>query len=41
MDQVRPCVFTAFGRDYHPFNLGRLPMNLLLQTLHLVFEAQL
>jgi hypothetical protein len=42
MGRVELCVFLQSGPDYSgSANLGRLPMNLLLQTLHLVFEAQL
>jgi len=36
-----PAFYYIRARLLSPFNLGRLPMNLLLQTLHLVFEAQL
>ena len=42
MGRVRFCVFLQSGPDYSgAVNLGRLPLDLLLQTLHLVFQAQL
>jgi hypothetical protein len=41
MGRLGSCVVLRSGPDRLPENLGRLPMRLLLQTLHLVFEAQL
>jgi hypothetical protein len=36
-----PMAQAVGSRLAQPANLGRLPLNLVFQTLHLVFEAQL